>query len=49
MIAVAAIPHEIQVDSLVFGFALVLVVAVLALSGLLAINLMRRLLGSAGD
>ena len=43
----SALPHVIDAGAVATGFALVLVSSVLAAGGLLAINLMRRLLGSA--
>ena len=49
MTAVEVLPHAVDAASLVTGFALVLTATLFALGGLLALNLMRRLLGTAGD
>jgi hypothetical protein len=46
---VIGLPHEIDVAAVVTGIELLGVTSLVSLAGLVGINLMRRILGNAGE
>jgi hypothetical protein len=49
MTAIEVLPHTVDVGSLVTGMVLVFLTTFAALVGLVALNLFRRLIGSAAE